>query len=79
MKLYHYTKYNTLVKYILPTMKLKLSSLFKTNDPTEGRPTFVYVEADPNHHNIEQDSLTPKTMYFNEYKKYKFVKFTRSA
>ncbi|MBE6317582.1 MAG: DUF2971 domain-containing protein [Bacteroidales bacterium] len=75
MKLYHYTKYNTLVKYILPTMKLKLSSLFNTNDPTEGRPIFVYGEADPNHHNIEQDSLAPKTMYFNEYKKYKFVSF----
>lgn len=73
MKLYHYTKYNTLVKYILPTMKLKLSSLSNTNDPTEGSPKFVYAESDPILHNMEQDSEQPKAVYFSEYQKYKFI------
>ncbi len=75
MKLYHYTKYNTLIECILPTMKLKLSSLLNTNDPTEGSPKFVYGEPNPTIHNMEQEIERPKAIYFNEYKKYKFVSF----
>lgn len=73
MKLYHYTKYDTLVKYILPTMKLKLSSLSNTNDPAEGSPKFVYAEVNPILYNMEQDSEQPKAVYFSEYQKYKFI------
>lgn len=35
LKLYHYTKVDTLLRYILPGLKLRMNSLINSNDPTE--------------------------------------------
>ena len=35
IRLYHYTKVDTLLRYILPQMRLRMNALANTNDPTE--------------------------------------------
>ena len=37
-KIYHYTKLETALEYILPSMQLRTNSLSKTNDPKENQP-----------------------------------------
>lgn len=35
IRIYHYTKVDTLLRYILPQMRLRMNALANTNDPTE--------------------------------------------
>lgn len=35
IRIYHYTKVDTLLRYILPNMRLRMNALANTNDPTE--------------------------------------------
>jgi hypothetical protein len=37
-KIYHYTKLNTAIEYILPTMTLRTNFLNKMNGPKENQP-----------------------------------------
>ena len=41
--LYHYTKAETALRYILPAMQIRLGRVRDTNDPWESRPTSTAV------------------------------------
>jgi hypothetical protein len=43
--LYHYTKRETLIEFILPSLKLKMNTLMNTNDPKEKKISlFNYID-----------------------------------
>ena len=41
IRIYHYTKVDTLLRYILPQMRLRMNALANTNDPTEAMWTLL--------------------------------------
>lgn len=47
IRLYHYTKVDTLLRYILPEMRLRMNALANTNDPTET--LWSLIEDEDNH------------------------------
>lgn len=74
MKLYHYTRYHTLCKYIIPFKRLRFSSILNTNDPSESNPKFIYGESCPT--KLLNDNADYYSQMFKaEYRKYKFISF----
>ena len=74
MKLYHYTRYHTLCKYIIPFKRLKFSSILNTNDPSESNPKFIYGESCPTKL-LNDNADYYSQMFREEYRKYKFISF----
>ncbi len=74
MKLYHYTRYHTLCKYIIPFKQLRFSSILNTNDPSESNPKFIYGESCPTKL-LNDNADYYSQMFREEYRKYKFISF----
>lgn len=74
MKLYHYTSYHTLCKYIIPHQQLKFGSIVNTNDPSESKPRFIYGESVPTKL-LNNNADYYGNLFREEYRKYKFISF----
>ncbi len=60
--LYHYTSLATAVEFILPSMRLILNPIIKTNDPRENKPFSFMTFVERKSKNYTQDQILAETI-----------------